>query len=81
MATSRARRRPVTSGKSRANQPAANGQQAAGAAVGSGLHTESESHPWTIAIPDHVGRQDSPEYIKSRAKMNEIAQLIAAEQG
>jgi hypothetical protein len=46
-----------------------------------GTHTESKDHPWTIAIPDHVGRTDSPEYVKSRAKMNEIARDIAGTPG
>jgi uncharacterized protein DUF6424 len=76
--TTKTRRRPVTSGRSKAKQPPANGQQAgANGAAQAGTHTESEDHPWTIAIPDHVGRTDSPEYVKSRAKMNEIASDIA----
>jgi hypothetical protein len=37
------------------------------------VHTESESHPWTVDVPDHPARQDSPEYVASRKKMNEIA--------
>ena len=82
MATTKTRRRPVTSGRPKAAQPPANGQQAGAAGgVPAGEHTESENHPWTIAIPDHVGRTDSPEYVQSRAKMNEIAKLIAAESG
>lgn len=36
-------------------------------------HTEHEDHPWTIAIPDHVQRSDSPEYKESRQTMNTIA--------
>ncbi len=76
--TTKTRRRPVTSGRSKAKQPQANGQQvAANGAAQAGTHTESEDHGWTIAIPDHVGRTDSPEYVKSRAKMNEIAADIA----
>jgi hypothetical protein len=82
MATTKTRRRPITSGRSKAGQPPPNGQQAGAAGgVPAGQHTESENHPWTIAIPDHVGRTDSPEYVQSRAKMNEIAKLIAAESG
>src|SRR2546423_6826843 len=80
--SSKTRRRTVISGKSKAKPPAANGQQnAAASAIPAGQHTESEDHPWTIAIPDHVGRTDSPEYVKSRAKMNEIARDIAGKPG
>jgi hypothetical protein len=82
MATTKTRRRPVTSGRPKAAQPPANGQQpGAAGGVPAGQHTESEDHPWTIAIPDHVGRTDSPEYVKSRAKMNEIARDIAGTPG
>src|SRR5260370_21298759 len=82
MATTKTRRRPVTSGRSKAGQPPPNGQQAGAAGgVPAGQHTESEDHPWTIAIPDHVGRTDSPEYVKSRATMNQIASQMAAYTG
>ena len=37
------------------------------------VHTESEAHPWTVDVPDHPARQDSPEYVAARQKMNEIA--------
>jgi Family of unknown function (DUF6424) len=37
------------------------------------VHTESETHPWTVDIPDHPARQDSPEYVAARKKMNEMA--------
>ena len=37
------------------------------------VHTESETHPWTIDVPDHPTRADSPEYVAARQKMNEIA--------
>jgi hypothetical protein len=37
------------------------------------VHTESESHPWTVDVPDHPARADSPEYVAARKKMNEIA--------
>ena len=36
------------------------------------LHTEHEDHPWTIDIPDHPGRTDSPTYVASRKLMNNI---------
>jgi hypothetical protein len=36
-------------------------------------HKERETHPWTIMIPDHPPREDSREYVKSRALMNKIA--------
>jgi hypothetical protein len=36
-------------------------------------HTETETHTWTVNIPDHPTRQDSPEYVAARQKMNEIA--------
>lgn len=35
-------------------------------------HTEQEDQPWDIEIPDHPPRTDSPEYVKSRSRMNEI---------
>jgi hypothetical protein len=38
-----------------------------------GEHTEHENHGWDIYIPDHPPRSDSPEYVKSRAKMHELA--------
>lgn len=37
------------------------------------LHTLHEDDPWTEEIPAHPKRTDSPEYVKSRARMNEIA--------
>ena len=37
------------------------------------VHTESEAHPWRIDIPDHPGREDSPEYRASRMRMNAMA--------
>ena len=50
-------------------QPKTNGQSAAPP----GTHTEHEIMPWTISIPDHPARFDSPEYKKSRATMNQTA--------
>jgi hypothetical protein len=49
-----------------------NGHQPAGQPV----HTEHEDFPWTINIPDHATRTDSPEYVKSRATMNEKARSV-----
>lgn len=40
-------------------------------------HTEHEDQPWTINIPNHPPRADSPEYVKSRTQMNQIAQGVA----
>jgi len=41
-----------------------------------GTHTEHEDYPWEINIPDHPARQDSPEYVKSRATMNATAKTV-----
>jgi hypothetical protein len=49
-----------------------------GPAGGSGTHPEHESHPWTIEIPDHPRRTDSPEYIASRRRMNKLAKALPA---
>lgn len=35
-------------------------------------HTEKESHPWEIRIPDHPKRTDSPTYLVSRKLMNSL---------
>ena len=37
------------------------------------VHPESETHPWSINVPNHPTRADSPEYVAARTKMNEIA--------
>jgi hypothetical protein len=37
------------------------------------VHSESETHPWSIQVPNHPVRSDSPEYVAARKKMNEIA--------
>jgi hypothetical protein len=37
------------------------------------IHTESETHQWTIDVPNHPTRADSPEYVAARQKMNEMA--------
>jgi hypothetical protein len=39
-------------------------------------HTEHEDHPWTIQIPDHPKRTDSPTYVRSRKKMNKLAKAL-----
>jgi Family of unknown function (DUF6424) len=36
-------------------------------------HTEGETDKWTVNIPDHPAREDSPEYVAARKKMNELA--------
>jgi hypothetical protein len=36
-------------------------------------HQEREDSPWTINIPGHPQRSDSPEYVKSRQTMNNMA--------
>lgn len=36
------------------------------------VHTESEAHPWTIRVPGHPVRQDSPEFVAARNKMHEL---------
>ena len=41
-------------------------------------HTEHEDDAWTIDIPDHPKRSDSPEYVESRKHMNQIARDAAA---
>ncbi len=37
------------------------------------VHTEAEAHPWSVNVPDHPARQDSPEYVAARQKMNQLA--------
>src|SRR5215472_4752362 len=37
------------------------------------VHTVTENHGWTVDVPDHATRQDSPEYTAARTKMNQIA--------
>jgi Family of unknown function (DUF6424) len=37
------------------------------------VHAESETHSWSINVPDHPNRADSPEYVAARTKMNQIA--------
>ena len=40
-------------------------------------HTETETHGWSVNVPDHPTRADSPEYAAARTKMNEIAAQAA----
>jgi len=40
-------------------------------------HTEREDQPWDINIPNHPPRSDSPEYVKSRTRMNALASGVA----
>src|SRR4029079_7618022 len=44
---------------------------------GDQIHTEHEDHPWTRKIPDHPPRADSSMYVKSRERMNELADEIS----
>jgi hypothetical protein len=37
------------------------------------VHTETETHRWSVNVPDHPQRADSPEYTAAKNKMNEIA--------
>ena len=40
-------------------------------------HQEHEDQPWTINIPGHPVRSDSPEYVQSRQAMNGMAALVS----
>jgi hypothetical protein len=37
------------------------------------VHTESETHTWTIDVGDHPTRTDSPEYVAAKKQMTEMA--------
>jgi hypothetical protein len=41
-------------------------------------HQEHEAEPWTINIPGHAQRSDSPEYTRSRQTMNDMATHVSA---
>jgi hypothetical protein len=41
------------------------------------VHNETETHTWSVNVPDHPTRADSPEYVAARTKMNEIAAQAA----
>lgn len=49
---------------------------AANAPHGGGEHTEHEVHPWTINIPDHPKRTDTPTYVASRKLMNALVKEV-----
>ena len=40
-------------------------------------HTEHEDHGWTRNIPDHPPRTDSADYVRSRTRMNAMAEGIS----
>ena len=40
-------------------------------------HSEHEDQPWTINIPGHPERSDSPEYVHSRSTMNSMATQVS----
>jgi hypothetical protein len=42
-----------------------------------GRHQRGETNPWAIWVDDHPDRSNSPEYVRSRKKMNEIARTVA----
>jgi hypothetical protein len=37
------------------------------------VHDVTETHTWSVNVPDHPQRADSPEYVAAKNKMNEIA--------
>ena len=41
-------------------------------------HTEHEDQPWTINIPGHAKRSDSPDYVRSRKAMNAMATALSS---
>lgn len=41
------------------------------------VHNETETHTWSVNVPDHPQRADSPEYTAAKNKMNEIAAQAA----
>lgn len=73
-ARSRTATSPTASSRAASAAPAQDG-----AADAAGIHTEHEDQPWTINIPDHQARTDSPEYVKSRTWMNATAATVAGE--
>jgi Family of unknown function (DUF6424) len=40
-------------------------------------HDEHEDEPWTINIPGHPVRADSPEYVRSRATLTQMASQVS----
>ncbi|HEY3733038.1 MAG TPA: DUF6424 family protein [Streptosporangiaceae bacterium] len=51
--------------------------QSSGAAGSGNDHEEHEAQPWTINIPGHPVRSDSPEYVRSRKTMTGMADAIS----
>lgn len=41
-------------------------------------HQEREDQPWTINVPGHAVRTDSPEYVRSRSIMNTMATGVSS---
>ena len=41
------------------------------------VHSETETHTWSVNVPDHPQRADQPEYTAAKNKMNEIAAQAA----
>ena len=37
------------------------------------VHSETETHTWSVNVPNHPQRADSPEYVAAKNKMNEMA--------
>lgn len=42
-------------------------------------HVEREDHGWTIEIPDHPGRTESPEFRRAKEVMHKILAAVALE--
>ena len=51
--------------------------QPPGAADPAQDHQEHEDQPWTVNIPGHPVRSDSPEYVRSRQTMNGMANHVS----
>jgi len=44
-------------------------------------HTEHEDRPWTVEIPDHPERTDSPGFRRSKTTMHKILTAVATQPG
>jgi len=42
-------------------------------------HTEREDEPWSIEIPDHPGRTESPGFRRAKEAMHRILAAIAGQ--
>ena len=51
--------------------------QPPGAADPAQDHQEHEDQPWTVNIPGHPVRSDSPEYVRSRQTMTDMANHVS----